>query len=137
MHYDVRPRYTPGSPAQVGEVIAVRVADEERKGYAMTMDGIYGEEYRQRAQAYGLDGIVELVTEKADCWIVEDVITGHKFVRMFAAMHALLKPGQRERHAERLSKKYGGLPVREIADRITAPLPKRKGLVVGGVRIID
>lgn len=82
-HYDVKPRYTAGSPAQVDLETATRVADQERRGYDEALEGSYGAVEREKAERLGLKGIVEERVEKIDCWIVCDLLTSEKFVRMF------------------------------------------------------
>jgi len=82
LYYNVSPRYTGGSPAQVTLRIADQVAREEQTAHARALTGIYGDEERERA-AQGLRGISEEVSERADAWIVRDLITGERFVRPF------------------------------------------------------
>lgn len=84
IHFHVAPRYAAGSPAQVGEDIARRVADDELKFFEFIMEGMCGESGRQRAETLGLGGIVEQRREVSGAWLVEDLITGLRFVRPFA-----------------------------------------------------
>jgi len=108
IYHNVAPRYTPCSPASVSGEIALRVAAEERDAFPHYLDGLCGEREQQRAQTLGLGGIVEERWERADCWIVTDLITGARFVRPFR------KDGEtREQRIVRLGRletKYG-LPV--------------------------
>lgn len=60
--YQVAPRYTAGSPAQVDEATALRVAAQEQ-------DAGSGD---------NLDGIAERVTDFADRRVIEDLITGRR-----------------------------------------------------------
>ena len=55
--YNVRPRYSPGSPAAVDEATARRSAREERDSYETALSGAWGDAERQRAELLGLDGI--------------------------------------------------------------------------------
>lgn len=56
--YTVYPRYTPGSPAQVPEDIAKRVALQEAECFKRALEGVYGEAMQAQANAQGLVGIV-------------------------------------------------------------------------------
>jgi hypothetical protein len=82
-HFNVAPRYTPGSPAMVPEDLARRVAEEEKKFIQHALEGAWGEEQKQRAERLGLRGIVEMRIERRDHWEVEDLCTGEKFKRFF------------------------------------------------------
>lgn len=86
IHFNVTPRYSSGSPAQVDEDTARRVADDERRDYACALDGSYGVTEQKHAQDAGLAGIVEEREERADCWLVTDLLTGDRFVRMFPSI---------------------------------------------------
>jgi hypothetical protein len=85
IHFNVAPRYTPGSPAQVPIRTAVMVALEERQAIKHNLDGIYGEERRKKAEELGLKGIVEARREgpKKRGWDVLDLITGERFDRPY------------------------------------------------------
>ena len=61
--YNVRPRYTPGSPAAVDEATALRVAEQERDGHEQALSGAWGEDERERAVQLGLTGIVYTLHE--------------------------------------------------------------------------
>lgn len=76
IYYNVAPRYTPGSPAMVGQDIAERVMKEEQVGYRHALDGIYGTEHQRVAQERGLAGIVYTTTERRNAYIKNDLITG-------------------------------------------------------------
>lgn len=76
--YHVAPRYTAGSPAMVPRATALRVAIEENEGYIRTMQGIYGEEERARAESQGLRGIVEERCIFAHHYIATDCLTGEQ-----------------------------------------------------------
>lgn len=82
-YYSVAPRFTPGSPAQVPLETATRVVGEEQHGYDAAMHGVYGRPFAVDAATRGLKGIVEERVEMSDCWIVRDMITGDKFIRLF------------------------------------------------------
>lgn len=85
VRFNVRPRYTPGSPAQVSEKTARMVAHQEQTlgGYPAYIEGIYGEENKAKAQREGLAGIVEARIETRKGWDVLDLITGERFLRPF------------------------------------------------------
>lgn len=102
-YFNVAPRYTPGSPAQVDFDTATRVVDEERRAYEYTLAGARSPDVARQAALDGLAGIVEERLEKADCWVVTDMITGRKFVRMFPAQEDERK---RRLRAFRLRAKY-------------------------------
>lgn len=105
-HYNVAPRYTSGSPAAVDETTALHVAAQELDAYDRNVSGRYGIELKDAAQRKGLKGIVELRTERAGCWVVEDLLTNDKFLRAF--------PHTTERMMSKLSAKYN-LPVEPSA----------------------
>lgn len=75
-YYDVRPRYTPGSPAMVGSRIALQVAQEEEQFIQHALEGVWGDEQKLRAEVLGLSGIVMNRKEVRGGWEVIDVITG-------------------------------------------------------------
>jgi hypothetical protein len=81
--YNVRPRYTGGSPAMVDERTARRVAESEQDSYEAALEGIYGPEYQERADSLGVRGIAEAVYETRKGWEVEDLITGERYLRPF------------------------------------------------------
>ena len=85
-HYNVAPRYTPGSPAMVDEATAVRVAAEEKESIEYVLQGYEGEESRLRAVRLGLRGVAEHVTERGSGkrlgWLVVDLCTGERFFRL-------------------------------------------------------
>lgn len=81
--YQVRPRYTPGSPAQVDRETAVRVAIEEARAYEQTLTGVYGAEEVERARREGLDGIAEAYVEGKGGFHVHDLITDKRWLRRF------------------------------------------------------
>lgn len=91
--FNVRPRYTPGSPAMVCEKTALKVAAEERRAYEPSRDGVYGSVEAARAARLGLgpvegeDGvrrsIAEETVEHANHWMVRDLVTGEVYQRPF------------------------------------------------------
>jgi hypothetical protein len=85
LHYNVAPRYTPGSPASVSEDIALTVASQEKEHYEVALSGIYGEDFKKIALERGLDGIVERRVERNGGWDVEDMVTGRKLRRVEVA----------------------------------------------------
>ena len=83
VHFNVRPRYTPGSPAAVDEEIARKVAEEEKHFIEHALSGVWGPAEKARAEKLGLRGIVEMRTERRDHWEVLDLCTGERFKRHF------------------------------------------------------
>lgn len=78
-HFNVRPRFTPGSPGLVNEAIATHVAEQERDAQARAATGVYGPEIQARAQdEHALSGIAYLLEEHAKFWRVYDLITEEK-----------------------------------------------------------
>lgn len=98
--FDVRPRYTPGSPGLVDEATAKRVAAEERESYEHALTGIMGETEKTRAEKLGLRGIVQWKQEKGSGkkqgWDVLDLVTGENLWQLCA--EALYKLGWRSYH---------------------------------------
>jgi hypothetical protein len=82
-YFNVRPRYTAGSPGIVPEALACRIAAEEKETYGCYIRGIYGEDEKARAQSVGLGYIVELVGETSKGWEVTDIITKESYLRAF------------------------------------------------------
>ena len=77
--YQVRPRYTPGSPAQVGEEIATQVAREEAHMFEAYREGYMGEDWQQKAERFGLQRIAYYIQEKGGHWVLlVDLITEEK-----------------------------------------------------------
>lgn len=76
LYYEVRPRYTSGSPDLVPESVAEQVAQEEKEAYERALKGLYGETDRLRAGRLGLSHIVFERQEKGREWLVNDLITG-------------------------------------------------------------
>ena len=98
--FDVRPRYTPGSPGLVDEATAQRVAKEERESYEHALTGIVGDAEKARAEKLGLRGIVQWKQEKGSGkkqgWDVVDLVTGENLWQLCA--EALYKLGWRSYH---------------------------------------
>jgi hypothetical protein len=82
-YYQVAPRYTAGSPAQVDRKTAERVAVEERASYQHYLDGVYGAEEAERARTLGLGGIAESYAEVKGNMHVHDLITDKRWLRRF------------------------------------------------------
>jgi hypothetical protein len=83
--YQVRPRYTAGSPAQVDAATAHRVADEEREFIEHALEGFWGDEQKARAENLGLDFIAFTMTETRTGWEIEDLITSKRHFWPFTA----------------------------------------------------
>lgn len=75
-HFNVYPRYTAGSPAQVDRATAERVAAEERVAHGHVLAGRCGSAEQERAQRLGLDGIAEEAWEQRGKLQFRDLITG-------------------------------------------------------------
>lgn len=90
--FNVRPRYTPGSPALVHLDIAYKVAAEEKEFYQHALSGTRGERERLRAITLGLKACAERTEEKAGFWLVSDLITGEIYERPFTGRKRLAKP---------------------------------------------
>lgn len=82
--FSVKPRYSPGSPGQVDETVALTVAAQEKEGHEAHLEGLYGEERKTWAQVAGLEGIAERMVEKKGGWDILDLITGVQKHRRFA-----------------------------------------------------
>jgi hypothetical protein len=78
IYYNVAPRYSCGSPAQVDRKTALRVAGQEIDGYQRAIEGAYGEEERKHALAVGTSGIVEEREVFAHHYLAIDCITGQR-----------------------------------------------------------
>lgn len=83
---NVRPRYTPGSPAMVDHHTAAKVAKDEKEFYQYALSGIWGENEKARAEREGLKGIAEQVLyehrqNRVNGFIVRDLITGEEYWR--------------------------------------------------------
>lgn len=85
VRFNVAPRYTPGSPAQVPLETALRVAAQERQSYAYARDARYGVGGVEKAQREGLLGIVEAVCETRKGWDTLDLVTGERRLVPFEA----------------------------------------------------
>ncbi len=88
--YNVRPRYTPGSPGMVGSEVAERLARSESRSYQATREGTYGPEATEEARALGLARIVVHMEEKRGGWSCFDLLTQEEFRIPFA-----IKKGER------------------------------------------
>jgi len=86
-YYNLRPRYTPGSPAMVYDnQTAARVAKSEKSFYEDALTGIMGTELKERAEREGLKGIVERVLRerrenRVNGFVVYDLITCEEYWR--------------------------------------------------------
>lgn len=76
LYHNVAPRYSAGSPAQVDQRTADRVAAEERRSYVHALEGYYGEEAKREAETLGLAAIVWTSHEIGSKLRKEDVLTG-------------------------------------------------------------
>lgn len=80
VYYHVAPRYSAGSPAQVDEATALRVAAQEKSAYNHHIEGMYGDFKRKMAAEKGLEGIVYRTLEKGNKIYVDDLITNAQFI---------------------------------------------------------
>ena len=85
-YWNVRPRYTPGSPALVDCRTATKVAKDEKEFYEYALSGTWGEKEKARAEAEGLRGIAEHVIyekreNRVNGFVVRDLITGEEYWR--------------------------------------------------------
>ena len=83
---NVRPRYTPGSPAMVDLRTASKVAKDEKEFYEYALSGTWGAKEKERAEREGLAGIAEQVLfekreRRTNGFIVRDLITGEEYWR--------------------------------------------------------
>jgi hypothetical protein len=85
IYFQVRPRYTPGSPAQVPQHVALRVAEQEPRFYERALSGIWGDSSKATADTEGLDFIAYTITEKKKGWEVHDLITSKTHFWPFGA----------------------------------------------------
>lgn len=77
IRFNVAPRYTCGSPAQVHEGIAVRVAKQEAEAYRdHYLSGLYGADAKAEAEKNGLDFIAFTMRETRKGWEAYDLLTG-------------------------------------------------------------
>lgn len=76
MRYELIPRYSGGSPAVVDERTAESVVRDERRGYQIALEGVYGDDAAKAAKANGLEGIV-IVSNRRKGFI--DCITGREY----------------------------------------------------------
>jgi hypothetical protein len=80
-YYNVRPRFTPGSPAMVGLRLAQKVAEEERHAITAYLEGFYGEKYQEHAKRVGLHRIAFHLHERRGGFIVTDLLTHEQYER--------------------------------------------------------
>lgn len=115
-YYNVKPRYSPGSPAMVDAPTAAMVANDEKDGHERTLSGVYGDEAREKAEKDTLRGLAERVTERSDCWLIQDLITDEVYIRPFEVSGETAV--RQSRRFGKLRSKYG-LP-------LESDLPKEK-----------
>jgi len=76
VRFNVAPRYTAGSPAMVPMKTALRVAEQERRGYHYAADARYGLDDVERARRLGVKGIVTATREVRGKVQTLDLFTG-------------------------------------------------------------
>jgi hypothetical protein len=108
VYYNVAPRFTCGSPAQVPFDTAARVADQECAAFERLKDEDPGHVDVVRKDAAA--GIVEERTERTDHWDITDMVTGERFIRMFPLL------GARRVAAKKvaLQRRYPNLRIEEV-----------------------
>lgn len=81
--YHVAPRYSAGSPALVHETIALRVAEEEKRGHEHALSGAWGDAQKLRAERLGLRGIAEYREETRKGWLILDLCTEERLLKLY------------------------------------------------------
>jgi hypothetical protein len=79
--FDVRPKFTGGSPAMVDQNTAMRVLGQELSAFRYTKEGIYGEDKAAEALRRGAGNIVIKWSEKGGKIFVQDLLTGETTAR--------------------------------------------------------
>ena len=82
IRYEVRPRFTPGSPAQVDEATFWRVRAQEQEGYYRARSGRFGDEERARAERLGLERVAFTRRERGGCWLIGDCMTNRNYLEL-------------------------------------------------------
>lgn len=83
-YWDVRPRYSPGSPAALYDDRLIKdIVWSERTHYQGALEGLYGPEQQARAERLGLRGIVVLTYERRGRWDCYDEVTGEHYSKPF------------------------------------------------------
>jgi hypothetical protein len=92
LRYNVAPRYTAGSPAQVDQQTADRVVIQERQGYQRALEGVYGTETQTEAEKLGLAWIVWTSTEVRSSLFKHDLLTNQITEQRIARTGQLAEP---------------------------------------------
>ena len=74
-HTNVRPRYTPGSPALVSMIQGEEVVEDERRCYELARAGRYGDAAQLRAETLGLARIAFVKIAERNRRLQRTVIT--------------------------------------------------------------
>lgn len=106
--FSVIPTYSAGSPAQVDQLTAERVAVEEQRARTRALDGMYGEKATEAARRRGLAGIAYAWTEKGKGAVVTDLVTQE--VRTFRKFDEFQQWGRENRIASQAYRtaEFGG-----------------------------
>ncbi len=80
MKFNVKPRYTSGSPALVTRETAIRIEQQERLAYHYALKGRYGPAMQRMAKAQGLKLIIFTMKKQGRNWKVIDQLTGNTHV---------------------------------------------------------
>ena len=110
-HFNVRPRYTAGSPAAVDRATAEAQADQEIEFCKMNASGVFGQENAEVAVRLGVGPVdagdgeglrspAEYVEEHSNHWLVQCLCTGEIFTRPFFDAKPSRKVCKRCRDAE-------------------------------------
>lgn len=81
--FNVRPRYTGGSPGAFfnSPQTTFRVAQQEVEAREHALEGIFGDEQKQRAERLGVEAIAYALYEERGGWKVMDMLTGETYLR--------------------------------------------------------
>jgi len=114
--YNVRPRYTPGSPGMVDRATAEGVARAESRAYQAALEGVYGFLEQFIAQTLGVARIVVHMNEWGQSWDCHDLMTQERYRTPFA-----IKKGERvEIWSEDKGWVAGTVAVRKRSDEMHA-----------------
>jgi len=117
--YQVAPRYTPGSPAQVDEGTALHVAKGEKEMFEASREGYMGERQKEIADRLGLERIVYTLHEgrggfvKLVDIITEEQIEGKEAVALELAALGTSQVPRKQREA---LERAGAMAMFEAAD---------------------
>lgn len=76
-YFEVRPRFTCGSPGLVDLATAQHILQQERDAYKAYLEGAFGEDAKQWAERIGLEWIAFAAEEKGRFFYKRDLNTGN------------------------------------------------------------